>query len=270
MGESPDLNVPPFEGTKEALWEHLRTLHRTPYSFNSKTSKDDLISWHERTHAQAAGEEGDARWQDEAKRHITTAHIHTAVTVENIKALGGKPLDLDTPLKAGEAKALSEVIDNDFNALRQDMRALADDEKRSRVEAVTKEWDAKGDKSDQWRRDALKLVSNFSSERDHMIAAAKADGIALTIPSVRESYSNVQTELVGKQEAIKKVKQDVDNDLNRALIALERQRLSAQRTVILARITPEAQTVLDTIPKAKTLMVEAAQERAAQDSITQG
>lgn len=50
--------------------------------------------------------------------------------------------------------------------------------------------------------------------------------------------------------------------LNQALTTAKRQHAAALRTVALARITPAARTVLDGIPSAQALMVEAAKERA--------
>lgn len=260
--EASVIEAPPFEGTKDALLEHLNTFHSVKhYSFRSgtKTPKDVLVAAHDKWHRRS--EFGDAEDKASVARFMATPHVHTAVTEQSVRDGGYAPLDLEKPLTAGEAKALSEIIDNDFNALRADMRAMASDKQRERLEAVAAEWDAKGDRKDEFKESADRMVRGHMSAMSNLVAEAKVAGVELDPPGFSRFESRVI--ITGRDAAIREAKAEIDMDLRRAEIALERQRLAAQRTVILARVTKKAQEVLDQIPDAKTLMVKAAQEKTA-------
>lgn len=250
--------------TKDDLIAHLsechkRFFHNTPTS----TTKARMIEAHAAVHE--AMETGTEQQRDRMKYNINLPHVHRVITADDLKGMGIPALNLAKPLTSSEATALRGLIENDFAALAQDMRAMAADARRDRIEQVEKEWAARKDRSGYWTEKARKYVQRVDEDVAEMVKRAADDGVQL---NVKQSYTReITTVLVGKSQALNEATAEVENDLKRALITLERQKLQALRQVILARITPEAQEVLNAIPSAKTLMVEAAQERAAQKQV---
>ena len=263
---SPVLEVQVLteEMGKKEIEAHIDRFHVRPHYVNSKTAKAEIVKWHTRLHDLAETNHPDH--QHEIKRGFKTGsqHIHREISASDFRAEGGLVLDLIKPLTTSEANALTQVINNDFAALASDMKAMAADTKRDRVAEVTREWDRKKDQSGDYAVKARALVEKWQQDRARLIDKALADGVELKMPDLRYA-GDVQTTLVGRAQAIQDVQTEVTNDLNRALLALERQKLAAQRTVVLARVTPEAQRVLDQVPDAKTLMVQAAQERTQRE-----
>lgn len=87
---------------------------------------------------------------------------------------------------------------------------------------------------------------------------ATADGIELTKPvQAGMSEEAWKGDAKGRLEAINKAKAENENMLERALMTLERQRLTAQRQVLVSGVSQEATVILNDLPKASDLMVTA-------------
>jgi len=114
--------------------------------------------------------------------------------------------------------------------------------------------------ADLFKDRALAIIQDCRSAIDTLVIEARGKGVEL---SVQEHYSGRTTEakVAGLQAAIKAAEAEVEADRKRALNTLERARLTAQRKVLMSGVSEEALTILDTIPNARTLMVEAAQQR---------
>jgi hypothetical protein len=86
----------------------------------------------------------------------------------------------------------------------------------------------------------------------------------------RNGSGYTQVVVAGKDEAIIKAKDEVKAELNRALTEAERQRLSAHRTVLLASVDAKSIELLDTIPDAQTLMLQAQSQTKQIESTKEG
>ncbi len=263
------IEYPPYDESmiKQEIMDHMNSHHRySSWAMNTKTTKADWITAHDRIHNDH--ETGTPQQVDAAVYSMKgTVHLHRVMSMDDVReavANGGVALDLDKPLTAAEAGVLKGLIDNDFKALQQDMRAMAADTRTERLAEIEKEWSKKKDKQEFYRAKAIAQMADYRKAAEGLKERARVDGIELFVPDLNSREP--QTTLVGKSEALKRAGDEVAADLNRALMSLERQRLAAQRSVMLARVTVGAQKVLDMVPNAKTLMIEAAKEQAEKNA----
>lgn len=278
MTEVTPVEAVPFDDMdKKAMWEHLghhgdgaaaNLINRT-YGGKSKVTKKTLIDWHKRLHG------GDVKAPVGVVRHIHTALVPVAEDVAAEKARreeairNGDAYIGSKPLTSAERAALRTLVDNDFATLRSEMRQFADDTLQERLRQVTADWADK-------RAQAPKYVSQLTTMVSRSVAAirevadkALADGIQINTTNLlyHLNRSEFTFDVTGEREAKQKIKQEVDQDLNRALLTLERQRLTVHRRILLASVPEGAQSLVNQLPQASALMLEAAQVREAQKAI---
>lgn len=255
MEETP-VDIAPFDLlTQKEMHAHLTTHHVKPYEINTKTSKADMEVIHQQMHS---GQIHPRYVQ------MRTAHTHTAVPQ-------GKPtVDITKGglLGSTQRKALKDLVDNDFLALKAEINQFANDMAQQAREKVRAEWAKKGANKETYTEKANALIRKYRDDADRLVLEARSKGVDLKVPSVDRYSSGIEASVSGLKEAIDAAVQVVEADRKRALTTLERQRLTAQRTVLMAGVNQEALAILDTIPDAKTLMVEAAKQRTDMQGIT--
>lgn len=250
------VDIAPFDLlTQKEMYAHLKTHHVMPYEVNTKTSKADLEVIHQTMHA------GTIHPRYAASR---SPHTHTAVPQ------GKAEVDLTKGgiLNSTQRKALKDLVDNDFLALKAEINQFANDLAHQAREKVRAEWAAKGADKEVYRLKANALISNYRNERDRLIMEARVAGVEVKMPNIDRYNSDVEAKVNGLKEAIDAAIAVVEEDRRRALTTLERQRLTAQRTVLMSGVNKDALAILDTIPDAKSLMVEAAKQRTDMQGIT--
>lgn len=209
-------------------------------------------------------EQGLRRWPEKP----TVDHVHVALPVSDEVLAAAASLTSgrdNTPiasLNASERKALKDVVDNDFSMLRSEMRAMGADMKAQRRREVEAEWAERRKAVKDFEAKARRAVDKAVKALRDLQTDATSAGVNLTVPSIHTDY--IKAEAKGYEQAIRDADAEVDRELNRAELTLERQRLTAQRQVLLTGVSGEvAQQVLGSIPDAKTLMVEAAKTTTA-------
>lgn len=171
---------------------------------------------------------------------------------------GEKPI---AKLSAAERKALTALVDNDFAALTAEMRAFASEVKRSRKDAAKAEFESKKKDADKYRKRVDKASEKFRAALATIKEEAEADGY--TVGNMPYNYSgkmnHTSFEVAALSEALSTIDKEVDADLDRALSEVRTAHLAAQRTILLTGV-PEgvATQVLNSIPSAKEMMVQAA------------
>lgn len=293
MGADTIVEAVPFTDetmTRDDMLEHIEKVHgydiRNSYQFTSKVTKAQMQTWHEDQHKglEIAKENGwdlspdGDHWSltPEQRQTLVAAgvrtipikprveHIHTEVpvpdTVTEAAKKIGKGSVSNTPvasLNASERKALKELVDNDFEMLKQEMAQMASDMAANAVAEVEAEWATRREAWKDFRHKAQRLLDKQDKARRALIREAEEAGVRLRL---MDGYGRaaIEAEVKGYEEALIAARAAAKAQLDRALLTLERQRLSAQREVLLTGVTKEAAVVLDAIPDAKTLMVEAA------------
>lgn len=295
--------VPADTLNKKDLYDHLSVYHGHVghfHSITSKSSKEAMEDLHAHLHenidytvAQSSlqyNDEGYQVWVDNpaladltmeernkfSDGHTGKVHEHLVVptgpaTEEERKTLNAVTEgSLGRVLQVTERKALERLIDNDFAALRNEMHAYAKDVLEERLKTVAEEFADKQKEAEKHRKTLVKVIQDTNAKIVKMIEDAKVGGVTLTgLGTAKVALNdalpeqNVKAVVAGQAEAEKKVRAENQSDVQSALHTLERQRLASQRLVLLAGISPEGQKLLDTIPNAKTLMVEAAKDRSA-------
>lgn len=290
--------VPMDTMNKKDLYAHLQEFHkeRIPWGVTSKTNKDRLEDLHENMHRKVdytqatytkmsvesefgtrefnvenptKAENGVefAGYREKVHEHLVVTSGPTEDEREVLDAVQNG--NLGRVLSVTERKALERLIDNDFSALRNEMHALAKDVLEDRLRGVQAEFADKAKEAERLRTTAVKAITDANVKIMKAIEDAKAAGVAIngihgsTGFSKEHHDSVVKAVVEGQAEAERKVKAENQSDIQAALHTLERQRLASQRLVLLAGISAEGQKLLDTIPDAKTLMIEAAQQRTA-------
>lgn len=291
--------VPADTLNKKDLYAHLQEFHPSQVGVyrgvTSKSGKDQMEALHARLHEQydytqaqaalmtgergqywvdnpiqpAEGEKPFAPYRDQVHEHLV---VPVGVPTEEERDILNAVTDgsLGRVLSVTERKALERLIDNDFASLRNEMRAYADEMLAARLENVESEFADKRKEAERLRKAAIKAITKANEEIKKVLNQAKEAGVTITGSPAQtaaafsdEHLDDITKAVVeGQTEANKKVHAEHKADLQTALHTLERQRLASQRLVLLAGISPEGQRLLDTIPDAKALMVNAAQDRA--------
>lgn len=249
--EEGPLEALPFEDmSKTEQIAHIREYHgRRTESRDTKAQ----IQWrHDNLHA--SDDQG-----SNPSRLI--AHQHVALVVASpVGVRRDLTAPLDKPLNASERKALKDLVDNDFAALKQEIRRFASDATTAKRNEVMADWEAKGARKQEFLNRANDLRRTYAENVITLKAEADAAGIELT--RLEGGGYTPQVTVKGLEEALRLVSNEIASEMDRALMTLERQRLTAQRQVLLAGITAEALNLLGEIPTAAQLMTEAALDRA--------
>lgn len=320
--ESETTDAAPFDDlmSKSEMINHLVTVHKLAEAAGkaislangTKATKDELRHYHDRIHARQQAPDAELTlyktiWtqDNEGGRALTgdfrlggfpiptVKHNHVVVMSEGVSAAAeairsNKPIEGGKTMTASERKLLSELINNDFGTLKQEMKAFAADALAAKLAEVNTEWGDKESKipdyaseatnlasSHQGQLDALRarhreeervLVAAHEAEMAEITRKASAAGIQLSTKVVgavrdgqRTSQTTYQAVLVGKKDAIEAATAENKAFTERALLTLESQRLTAQRRVLVSGVGPEAAKFLDSIPTAKELMIKAAE-----------
>lgn len=325
------LEVPAFtdDMTKAEMLEHLVEYHdcrgqrvagHQITEYGCKATKGELMAFHDRVHlAQDAGNPSVNYLQRVYKRTTGVSsmqyeyrftlggfpfpkmrHRHglVSMTAEQNKAVAAVRSNRRAAgegiLSVQDRKVLTQLVDNDFNALKQEMRAFAADSLAAKVSEINADWDQRETKIADFATQATDLQRKQEQEwaelrarhaeeqrkmrQDHEDAMKKitdkADekGVVLSTTQIRQLGEDGKTwvnktvyvaTVQGRKDAIAGAEKENKTFLDRALLTLEKQRLTAQRQVLLSGVPTEAMPIVESIPDARALMVEAEEERAA-------
>lgn len=274
----------------KATKEELNAAHNKAHAaLDNPMSEFGLLG--SRRHWVIAAENDELRFEVGGTPVPTVPHNHevpvlstAGAAVRDNKPAGAKPLS------AAEAGVLKELVNNDFGGLKQEMSAFASDALAQQQSEIAAEWDEKEkalpDYADQAtkaqrkydeKRRALKakfdaekkaLEDSFQDLFKGITEQAKADSVVLV--QEQESYIDpsdlakrtrpiYKASVEGRKEALENAAKENKKFLDRALMTLEGQRLAAQRRVLVSRVNPEGAAILDGIPDAKRMMIEAQQ-----------
>lgn len=197
-------------------------------------------------------------------------------------------------LNPTERKVLGQLVENDFKALEQQMRSFATDQTAARLQDIDEDWDSKLARLPDYAKEATKLRKRtddalrkadeaykekrrkIQEERDEQHAEiarqATEDGVVLEMKTTQETDENNKTvnvtvftaQVKGRAEEKEAAKKEIDQQLRRGLMTLNQQRLAAQRQVLLTGVPSAAMAIIETIPSAQALMIEAAKATTTQ------
>lgn len=309
----------PFDGSmsKDEMIDHLVNVHglrevrgkAISIQSGTKATKDEMVAYHDRIHQRQEDPEAEyhqnGSWYDRKTdtyeyRFVLggfpvpkVKHVHsvavvdpelqaTAAAIRDNTPIGSKPLS------SQEATVLRELIDNDFNGLRQQMRSAASDYLESAKAEINTDWDKREAASKGVAAKATSLQRKFNSAREEAkrkykeaerLATEKheaefeaiqqeAEASGVTLSEGTETYIDRNTNLEGKrvvftavakgrEEALAEADKQNKAYLARAEMGLEQQRLAAQRRVLVSRVNEAGARILDSIPDAQTMLMNA-------------
>lgn len=159
------------------------------------------------------------------------------------------------PLKATEARALKSLVENDFKSLANELRQAAADQKTAAAQRIRADRSVRRDVAESLVKRGLAAAKRYERTREALKKEARDADIDFYMNSVGMSSGYEPTaKPFGVEEAIRQAHAEIDAQLRRALTALERQRLDAQRKIMVAAITKDAEHLLGTLPSASDLM----------------
>jgi hypothetical protein len=318
------LEMPPFSDdmSKDEMIAHIMDVHqhygyingKSFSRYGTKVTKAEMIDWHDHVHeildsGVLVAREGWARGQvavmvtsGREGLHGTVAlptmpHSHMAVALSQTQEAAAENIrqgkKVEGVLSVTERKVLTQVVDNDFGSLKQEMRAFAADTLASVKDEINEEWDKKErsipdfasratararkfhDKkaaiTAKFQAEIKALAESYQDDLQAIQKSAKEQGVLLSDRN-EATYDENTGERInrtvyvasveGREQALTAAEAENTTMLNRALMDLERQRLTAQRQVLLSGVPEGAMPILESIPDAKTLMVQSAKESA--------
>lgn len=242
--ELPDtVEAAPFESmTRAEMREHLIQAHRqTPLA---KATRIEMGFDHDQYHR---------------TNRFTVAHAHIPPEQET----GGFT---DQPLSPTEQRNLTKLVDNQFSALTNEMEQFAADALESRETEVNQEFAEVEQRAESVLADIRRELSQTRSRVEEMIAAARRDGVTIEgfdTYQWTQAFRHGSYSLPSKTAALAEARKANHTLIRRTNLTIERQRLGAQRRILLSSLGEEAQAVLDSIPSAQQMMVAAQADDAA-------
>lgn len=282
------------DNTVIQIKDHLIQVHR--YHPDSKTKKADLLIHHDCLHAQSIEEVAEIilhhkpdlpehhrystvnnlwDWTKRMRaRSVSKDHPHVHLKTDALtgdaalaaafEAIKDPTAELpDKPLTVSERKLLTDLINNDFGKLKTEMRGFVDAQLASTMAELAAENETKQAGKIVWSERRRALTDKY--EADFRVLQAEAESAGYSVPGNSGGIVYSQTiGVVGYQQAVEKAKEEHRLALQAATNTVEAQRLTAIRRVMLASLTPAGRAMLDTLPDAKTMMVEAQQTAVRQ------
>lgn len=244
------IDLAPFDlFTQKEQVAHLQRWHNNLWraGLDSKSTKATMEKWHTDAHLQG--------------ENVLRPHTHTSVAPksdDDPADIG--PMDLTKPLNASQRKALKDLVENDFLALKAEINQFADDMAAQRRQEINADYAARGADQTTFFTKGRALMQQYRVGCDALVLEARQAGVELKMPDI---YSReIEAKTSGLQTSLRAAEADVDADRKRALNTLERARLTAQRKVLMSGVNQEALSILETIPNARSLMIEAASMRS--------
>lgn len=163
------------------------------------------------------------------------------------------------PLSQAAARNLQKLIENDFQTLRQEMTEMTNEIKKAKTKEIRA--GATPEATEAILKQAQDLVASAQAQFNALVAQAKAKGITLKMPAFAYGANAPSVQNDELERRVQLAINEADQELHSATVILRRKELEAQRRVLIASITGEAEEILKSMPDARGLMMEAAAER---------
>lgn len=244
--------------TVAEIKDHLTTMHGSWVQWQvntnrggfSKARKEQLLALHDRLH------DGSEHSRNLISSYgFVTPHEHTDIEIgEQTSATPGS-----TPrLTPAERKTLENLVDYDFRSLQQEIGQMAADTLADRLSSLDAEFREQTKLAERFSRKLLDGRRRHAEVEQALIQEANDAGLSYATASSNGSQFTV----TDRNLRVGAITQETEDDKQRALRTLERKRLGVQRTVLLTGLGVNAEQVLDAIPSASQLMLDAAREQA--------
>jgi hypothetical protein len=275
------------ELSKQEMVDHLLQVHQMtsvmhntlyPDGRRVKATKDQLVRVHEAAH-KILDAPMDRRWADPGGRsrvgHYdagtrtttpvpTVEHVHAdpaaapEVRAMLDRAANNEPLVPEGQrLNASERAALTRLVDNDYAALQADLRSLAAATLENDLKQLELDWQDRRRQSQKWQAEIARMNRRFMKKREALRVNAGEQGIEISYSHRDSNNLGATVKTSGYDKAVTDAKNQNKRLLDTALLKLERERLRAQRRILLSAVSSAAAVILETIPSAEQMLAEA-------------
>lgn len=187
-----------------------------------------------------------------------------------------KKTDTSRPLGITEKKEIAKIIDADFALLTGDIKQYAAELTRQRTQEVETEFADRAAETDVYRLRWEEMRTRWRAEYDTFRAACREDNLIIKSEdrygSNRDilSTSPIAFEIRGRAEALSEIKNEVDHVIKRAMHALEKKRMEAQRNLLMHGGLPQAaQDLLGAMPDPREVLLAAMDNQPRLLALTQ-
>ena len=164
------------------------------------------------------------------------------------------------PLNATQGRNLLAIVKGDFEILELEMRNFSEEKLAEKQKQIRQESNAA--KQDEFKDKAQKLLEKQRQARLDLVSDARRVGITLSFSNT--SIGSVEVRDDEMNQKINSAAREAKRELDHALNILRKEQLAAERQVLKATITAQAENILESIPTAQQMMINAAAEREAQ------
>jgi len=161
------------------------------------------------------------------------------------------------PLNATQTRNLTALVKGDFQVMRSELQQFAAEQKHNKTEEIKAQASFK--RMEEVKAAAIEVCREYQKKMQELSYQAQKDGISLSYTGVASERVSVNDSTINAK--IQQAHSEIDLELRIALATLERKEIQAQRKILVASITQDAEDILNSIPTAQQLMVEAAEER---------
>jgi hypothetical protein len=171
--------------------------------------------------------------------------------------IASKP-DTTHPLSLGASRNLQKLIENDFSTLSEHLAQYATDRLTEAEEKVKAKWATKGIDINSFVDRATELDRKHEDAKRALIREASEAGIQLE----KSNYAGWHADSAGLKEAVKAAQKTIRANQAKAVSELTIQQKAAERRVLLATVTGEAEGLLQSLPTAAQLMAKVAKVKS--------
>lgn len=171
--------------------------------------------------------------------------------------IASKP-DTTHPLSLGASRNLQKLIENDFSTLSAHLAQYAADRLAEAEEKVKAKWAIKGVDINSFVDRGTELDRKYEDAKRALVREARETGIQLE----KTNYSGWTADASGLKAAVTAAQKTIRANHSKAISELTIQQKAAERRVLLATVTGEAEGLLQSLPTAAQLMAKVARTKS--------
>jgi len=173
------------------------------------------------------------------------------------------------PLNATQGRNLQRIVKNDFERLKAELELFRVEERTRREQEIRENYRTSRESRTTLENEIRVLNRQYRAEAERLRGRAREMGLTvnqgLTAPSEVVVFGEERL-----NQDIQAMYREVNGDVNTALRTAEAKFYEAERLVLMATITTQAEKILSGIPTSQQLMAEAYEQRAKRKELTGG
>ena len=173
------------------------------------------------------------------------------------------------PLNATQGRNLQKIVKNDFERLRSELNLYRQEEMVRREKEIRESFRISPEAKEALEADINALNAEYRNRAEALKARARAMGLMIS-NGLAPAHSHVTFSEEKVLAEIQRMQNEVRQEVAIALQTAETKFYEAERMVLLATITGQAERILAGIPTSQQLVAEAYEQRERRKELTTG